>query len=213
MKKTLLSLSLLIASGMAQAYICRVDLVNSQGRLVQTYTAQSEYNGTCRDGLRDCKRDETRMNIPGARCQTRQAGQPAPPPAYGGGYGSGYGGGNGGHNPPNNGGGYGGGYNPPHNGGGYGGGYGQGNIYQLLQLSDLQLAQEAALGIGRCKVNIGTYYNACDYYVQVNGAGWPHGGTGCASSQYTQAYGCSRWSEQENAGCMIRKAIERGLCI
>lgn len=86
------------------------------------------------------------------------------------------------------------------------------NISYLLSLSNARLAQEAMFGIGRCKVDQGSYSSACQLYVRVNGQGYPSG-SGCAQQQYTQYYGCSSYSEQENAGCMIRQALQRGQCL
>jgi hypothetical protein len=86
------------------------------------------------------------------------------------------------------------------------------NISYLLSLSNARLAQEAMFGIGRCKVDQGNYSSACQLYVKVNGYGYPSG-SGCAQQQYTQYYGCSSYSEQENAGCMVRQALQRGQCL
>lgn len=182
--KTLFLLATLLTSFSSFAYMCRVDLVDTRGYVIQTFRAQSDYNGTCRDGLRDCKREQRYRRIHGSKCETRR-GHHNPTPGYG----------NGGYNP----------------GPGYGNGYGNNRFQHLLSLSDFQLVQEAAFGIGMCSVTRGSWGSACEFYVKRNGFGYPQG-TGCAKSSYTSMYGCNSWSEEQNAGCMIRKAIMRGDC-
>jgi hypothetical protein len=86
-------------------------------------------------------------------------------------------------------------------------------IDSFLRMSNYQLAQEAQYGIGACRVARGSYNSSCTYYVNVNGRGYPYGGSGCAQSNYTYQYGCSERTEQENAGCMIRRAISQGECL
>ncbi len=86
------------------------------------------------------------------------------------------------------------------------------NISYLLSLSNSRLAQEAMNRIGRCEVAHGGYNSSCQLYVKVSGYGYPSGTSGCAQQQYTQYYGCSSYNEQENAGCMIRQALQRGEC-
>lgn len=87
----------------------------------------------------------------------------------------------------------------------------QRDLYYYLSLSDYELAQEARHGIGRCQVTQGNYNAACDYYVKVNGYGFPNG-TGCASREYTYAYGCNYYNEIENAGCITRMALQQRHC-
>lgn len=86
-------------------------------------------------------------------------------------------------------------------------------IESFLRMSNYQLAQEGQYGIGACKVTRGSYNSSCSYYVNANGRGYPYGGSGCAQSNYTYSYGCSERTEQENAGCMIRRAISLGECL
>jgi hypothetical protein len=58
MKKTLLAaLALIAAAPAAFAYTCRVDMVDMRGRLLDTFYGREDYNGMCRDGLRDCNRE------------------------------------------------------------------------------------------------------------------------------------------------------------
>lgn len=193
--KTLLVLATLLTSFSSFAYMCRVDLVDTRGYVIQSFSAQRDLNGTCRDGLRLCKQEQRYRNVYGSKCETRQ-GSHHPGPGYGnGGYNPGPGYGNGGYNP----------------GPGYGNGYGQNRFQHLLRLSDFELVQEAAFGIGMCSVTRGSWGSSCEFYVKRNGFGYPQG-TGCAKSQYTSMYGCNSWSEEQNAGCMIRKAIMRGDC-
>jgi hypothetical protein len=86
-------------------------------------------------------------------------------------------------------------------------------IDNFLRMSNYQLATEGQYGIGSCKITRGSYNSSCNYYVNANGRGYPYGGSGCAQSNYTYSYGCSERTEQENAGCMIRRAISQGECL
>jgi hypothetical protein len=85
----------------------------------------------------------------------------------------------------------------------------------LLRSSDWGLALKAELGIGSCQVYRGKDdYDACGFYVIVGGQGYPQG-SGCASSTYHEQiipFGCNKPTDQENAGCLIRKALESGAC-
>ncbi len=87
-----------------------------------------------------------------------------------------------------------------------------GSLTYLLGLSDYQVADYALQSrTGKCEVKKGDWRSSCDYYVEVNGHGYPQG-TGCADSRYTARYGCPSYSEKANAGCMIKKAIRQGAC-
>ena len=83
MKKILFAL-LALMSASAFAYTCRVDMVDRYGRVVDTFYAQTDYNGMCRDGLRDCNREMRQRGING-RCETRNSypnPNPNPYPPY-----------------------------------------------------------------------------------------------------------------------------------
>lgn len=87
-----------------------------------------------------------------------------------------------------------------------------GALNHLLRMTDYQVADYAMQRrAGRCEVKRGGWGASCDYYVEVNGYGYPQG-TGCADSIYTSRYGCNSYSEKANAGCMIKKAIRQGAC-
>lgn len=209
--KKLLVLAAMVASTMgisakAQAAHCKVDLVDYRGFTMRTFTASQDYNGTCRDALRDCNREKKVRGAQGVKCKTRR-GINRPMPTGAGNYGNGYG--NGGYSSGNSGHHGGGHHNGNQNGSGYGNNYGQGT--NLLYMTDSQLAEEGMFGIGMCQVERGSWGSSCDLYVKKAGQGYPSG-SGCAQSRYTEYYGCSAWSEKENAGCMIRKAIQRGDC-
>lgn len=78
MKKFLFILATLTLSAQAaHAYMCQVDLIDYRGYLLRTFTAQADFNGTCRDGLRDCNREMRMRGIQG-QCVTRH--NPAPNP-------------------------------------------------------------------------------------------------------------------------------------
>ena len=169
------------------SYSCEVVMVDNYNRVIDRFYAQRDYQtNRCRDGLRDCNREMRTRGI-NARCvETNNTPAPQPNPYP---YPNPY------PNPnPNP-------YPNPSQ-----------NISYLLSLSNARLAQEAMFGIGRCEVARGSYSSACELYVRVNGYGYPSG-SGCAQQQYTQYYGCSSYSEQENAGCMIRQALQRGQCL
>lgn len=87
-----------------------------------------------------------------------------------------------------------------------------GSLSYLLGMTDYQVADYAmSRRAGRCSVKRGGWGSSCDYYVEVNGYGYPQG-TGCADRAYTARYGCDSYSEKANAGCMIKKAIRQGAC-
>jgi hypothetical protein len=78
MKKLLFILATLTLSAQAaHAYMCQVDLVDNRGRVVDSFRAQTDMNGACRDGLRDCNREMRVRGIQG-QCVTRN--NPAPNP-------------------------------------------------------------------------------------------------------------------------------------
>jgi len=77
MRKFLVMLLAFTAMSSAFAYTCRVDLVDRYNRVVQSYYAQTDYNGMCRDGLRDCNYDMRMRGIQG-RCVSSN--NPAPNP-------------------------------------------------------------------------------------------------------------------------------------
>ncbi|GEM_PF-3340664 len=80
MKKFLFTIATLVLSAQAaHAYICQVDLLDNRGRLLDTFTAQAEMNGACRDGLRDCNREMRTRGIQG-QCVTRTNPGPNPYP-------------------------------------------------------------------------------------------------------------------------------------
>ncbi len=80
MKKLLFILATMTLSAQAaHAYICQVDLIDNRGILRRTFTAQSDFNGTCRDALRDCNREMRTSGIQG-RCETRNTPGPGPTP-------------------------------------------------------------------------------------------------------------------------------------
>ncbi len=90
MKKTLLAaLTLMAALPSAFAYTCRVDMVDMRGRVIDTFYAQEDFRGTCRDGLRDCNREMRTRGVPGADCVVRQGPGPGPGPGSGTGPGPG----------------------------------------------------------------------------------------------------------------------------
>lgn len=89
---------------------------------------------------------------------------------------------------------------------------GPGRYSHLLHLSDWSLAEEAERGrVGSCRVVDGPLFSVCSYYVRVNGRGYPQG-LGCSDRDYTYRYGCKSYSDKENAGCLVRKAILQGSC-
>lgn len=80
MKKLLFILATLTLSAQAaHAYICQVDLIDTRGRRIDTFTAQTDMNGACRDGLRDCNREMRVRGIQG-QCVTRTNPTPTPNP-------------------------------------------------------------------------------------------------------------------------------------
>lgn len=168
------------------SYSCEVVMVDRYNRVIDRFYAQRDYRtNRCRDGLRDCNKEIRMRNISGVSCvETDVRSQPQPEPQ------------------------------PYPNPQPYPRPYPQqpSQISRLLSLSNAALAQEAMYGIGRCEVARGSYNSTCQFYVKVNGYGFPNG-TGCAQETYTRAYGCSSYSEQENAGCMIRQALQRGQCL
>ncbi len=53
-------------------YACRVALVDRYGRPVRMFFGTTDYNGMCRNALRDCNYEQTRMGAWDLRCvQTR----------------------------------------------------------------------------------------------------------------------------------------------
>lgn len=87
----------------------------------------------------------------------------------------------------------------------------------LLRYSDHYLANYALDGrVGSCRVEfVRSSYGrrTCEYYVFVDGRPYPNPTrSSCTQREFTRAYGCNSASEQENAGCMIRKAITSNLC-
>jgi hypothetical protein len=187
--KTLLALITLLTSMSSFAYYhCTVDLGNVDyytGRMSYVYTSfhsTTDYQGNCRDGMRDCNRYRRTNNLMQYQCKAR--------PDYRPGTG-------------------------PYPGPGPGPGPRPGNRFSyLLTDSDWSLAGKARDGlVGTCRVDYRPFGYACDYYVKVNGLSYPNtSGTGCADRQYTRRYGCDSYSERENAGCLIRKAIRQGAC-
>lgn len=79
MKKLFVLLLALTSMSSALAYTCRVDLVDVRGRVINTYYAQTDYNGMCRDGLRDCNYDMRQRGIQG-RCVSSNNPGPNPNP-------------------------------------------------------------------------------------------------------------------------------------
>lgn len=167
---------------------CSVQLVDSYGYILDQFYSVQDFNGMCKEGLRQCNREKKLRGLHMASCRSQRAGnvnRPLPP-------------GTGGYSPnPYPGNGYG---HPPVS-----------RFDHLLSLTDRELAQEAAFGIGMCQVQQGSWGSGCDYYVKRAGIGYPQG-TGCSDSNYTQAFGCNSWDDHKNAGCIIRKAIMRGDC-
>lgn len=78
----------ILAGGMltaqaAQAYVCQVDLVTRTGRVIDSFVAQTDRNGTCREALRDCNRETRVRNIGGLRCESVPVvSHPTPPNPY-----------------------------------------------------------------------------------------------------------------------------------
>lgn len=183
--KKLLIITLALFSSATFARTCYVDLVDSWSNYrYETFSGRT-YNGVCREGLRECNRSRVQRRLDNARCVPR--------------------------------------------------GYDRGPSYpgprptprptprprpipgqqysHLLGLSDYSLADYASRGaVGSCRVERGAMFSICDYYVKVNGYGYPQG-TGCSDRDYTRRYGCDSYSDKENAGCMVRKAIMQGSCI
>jgi len=93
-----------------------------------------------------------------------------------------------------------------------GGGYGRYNHF--LNQPNYQVAQAAQFGrVGSCRVERGYANQSCDFYVKVNRAPYPDRfGNGCARREYTSRYGCHNYSEEANAGCLIKIAIRQGQC-
>lgn len=183
MKKLMLLAFLIMSAQTVMAQVCEVDMVDRYNRVVRTFRAYGDPN-TCIEGMKECRKTiRLSPQYGGVDCIRRGDYNPYPNPNP---------------NPypnPNP--------NP----------YPQPNLNYYLSMSNSQLAQEALYtGIGRCSVGQGSYNSSCDYYVRVNGYGFPQGGTGCASSQYTYRYGCNSYSEYDNAGCMIRLALQQRQC-
>jgi hypothetical protein len=101
-KIVLLGLFLLQISTAKAYYMCQVDMVDPRGRVLNSFSAQTDQNGMCREGLKDCSYEMRMRNIHGARCIARTSGQsapyptgpmrphPTPPPISQPGYGQGY---------------------------------------------------------------------------------------------------------------------------
>lgn len=54
----------------APSRVCRVVMTDRMNRVVRRYQGWSDYNGQCRDGLRQCHFDLQRMGMWGYRCAT-----------------------------------------------------------------------------------------------------------------------------------------------
>lgn len=175
----------------AFARTCYVDLVDAWSNYPYDTFAENSYDNTCRIAQRDCMRAKRHRNLDSAVCVKRgtrgpRFPQPAPPRTR-----------------PTN---------PrgprvpaPAPAPRY-------SYDHLLGLSDMALAHEAQMGrVGSCRVREGALFTVCDYYVSVNGRGYPQG-NGCADRDYTNRYGCKSYSDKVNAGCLIRKAIQQNSC-
>jgi hypothetical protein len=80
MKALIFALGTMLTATAAEAYTCRVDMVDQRGRILDTFYAQADYRtGTCRDGLRDCNLEVRTRNIRGARCEARNQTGPVGP--------------------------------------------------------------------------------------------------------------------------------------
>ncbi|MFZ4715130.1 MAG: hypothetical protein ACOYL6_15520 [Bacteriovoracaceae bacterium] len=65
--------------------------------------------------------------------------------------------------------------------------------------------------LGKCSVVYSASGNACTYYVNLSGKGYPIG-TGCAQERYMKTYGCTSSDEKEVAACLLTKAMNEKLC-
>lgn len=82
----------------------------------------------------------------------------------------------------------------------------------LLKLTDRQLASRAMNErVGSCLVVTGGYFDSCRYYVNVNGLGYPYE-RGCSDRSRTTRENCNQYNPFDNAGCLIRRAIEENRC-
>lgn len=78
MKFLLIAATTILSAQAAQAYVCQVELVDNRGYVLDVFTAQTDINGQCRDGLRDCNKELRTRNIQGS-CRTRSNPTPFPP--------------------------------------------------------------------------------------------------------------------------------------
>lgn len=55
---------------MPHARMCQVVMTDRVNRVVRRYNARTDFNGMCREGLRQCNYDLNRMGMWGYRCAT-----------------------------------------------------------------------------------------------------------------------------------------------